>query len=68
MQHLVKDIERYNEEQFQMLSMGKVWVFGMSPYFASVLSRRARDLYSCIMGHFEFYPNSSTQPLFVSYY
>lgn len=48
-------IERLNHMRDQMLSMGKVWVFGMSPYFASMLSRRARDLYSCIMGHFEFY-------------
>lgn len=48
-------IERLNHMRDQMLSMGKVWVFGMSPYFASMLSRSARDLFSCIMGHFEFY-------------
>jgi len=50
-----KYIQKLNHMRDQMFSMKKVWIFGMSPYFAVMLSREARDLYSCIMGHFEFY-------------
>ena len=50
-----KYIQNLNHMRDQMFSMKKVWIFGMSPYFAVMLSREARDLYSCIMGHFEFY-------------
>jgi len=38
----------------QILAIGKMFVFGVSPYFDLLLSRRARDLYSCILYHFIF--------------
>lgn len=49
-----KYIQYLNHMRDQMLAMKKVWVFGMSNYFAVLLSKQARDLYSCIMNHFEF--------------
>lgn len=47
-------IQNLNYMRDQLLAMNKVWVLGSSPYFATLLSRSARDLYSCIMNHFEF--------------
>lgn len=47
-------IQKLNYMRDQMLARGKVWVLGMSPYFSVLLSREARDLYSCIMNHFTF--------------
>lgn len=47
-------IQRFNYMRDQLVSMRKVWVFGMTNYFATMLSREARDLYSYIMNHFEF--------------
>lgn len=47
-------IQNLNYMRDQLMTMNKVWVLGMSPYFATLLSRQARDLYSCIMNHFEF--------------
>ena len=49
-----KYIEKINYMRDQMMAMKKVWVFGMSRYFAIMLSRKARDLYSCILNHFDF--------------
>ena len=46
--------QNLNYMRDQLWAMNKVWIFGMSPYFATLLSRSARDLYSCIMNHFEF--------------
>lgn len=51
----------------QLLAMNKNWVLGMSPYFAILLSRQARDLYSCIMNHFEFWNGDEDEfQMFVS--
>lgn len=47
-------IQRLNYMRDQMLVRKKMWVLGMSPYFAVLLGRNARDLYSCIMNHFSF--------------
>lgn len=47
-------IQNLNYMRDQLLAMNKVWVFGMAPYFATILARQARDLSSCIMNHFEF--------------
>ena len=47
-------IQKLNYMRDQMLARGNVWVLGMSPYFSVLLSREARDLYSCIMNHFTF--------------
>lgn len=47
-------IQKLNYMRDQMLARRKVWVLGMSPYFSVLLSREARDLYSCIMNHFTF--------------
>lgn len=38
----------------QILAIEKMFVFGVSTYFDLLLSRNARDLYSCIMYHFIF--------------
>ena len=38
----------------QILAVGKMFVFGVTTYFDLLLSRNARDLYSCIMYHFIF--------------
>ena len=50
-----KFFENLNYMRDQMLAMNKVWIFGVSHYAASLFNRYARDLYSCIMNHFEFY-------------
>ena len=47
-------IEKLNFMRDQLLSIGKLLVLGVSPYFKILLSRKARDLYSCIMYHFAF--------------
>lgn len=38
----------------QIFAIGKLFVFGVTPYFDLLLSRNARDLYSCILYHFIF--------------
>lgn len=45
-------VEKLNFMRDQILSIGKLFVLGVSPYFNLLLSRNARDLYSCIMHHF----------------
>lgn len=47
-------IEKLNFMRDQILAIGKLFVFGVSPYFDLLLSRNARDLYSCILYHFIF--------------
>lgn len=47
-------IERLNFMRDQILAIGKLFVFGVSPYFNILLSRSARDLYSCVLYHFIF--------------
>lgn len=48
-------IEKLNFMRDQILSIGKLFVFGVSPYFNRLLSGKARDLYSCILYHFIFH-------------
>ncbi len=48
-------IEKLNFMRDQILSIGKLFVFGVSSYFNRLLSRNARDLYSCILYHFIFH-------------
>ncbi len=45
-------VGKLNFMRDQILAIGKLFVFGVSPYFHLLLSRNARDLYSCIMYHF----------------
>lgn len=47
-------IEKLNFMRDQILSIGKLFVLGVTPYFDLLLSRNARDLYSCILYHFIF--------------
>ena len=47
-------IEKLNFMRDQILAIGKLFVLGVSPYFDLLLSRNARDLYSCILYHFTF--------------
>ncbi len=47
-------VEKLNFMRDQILAVGKLFVFGVSPYFNLLLSRNARDLYSCILYHFTF--------------
>ena len=47
-------VEKLNFMRDQILSIGKLFVFGVSPYFKRLLSGKARDLYSCILYHFTF--------------
>lgn len=47
-------VEKLNFMRDQILSIGKLFVLGVSPYFDLLLSRKARDLYSCILYHFIF--------------
>lgn len=47
-------IEKLNFMRDQILTIGKLFVFGVSSYFKILLSRNARDLYSCILYHFIF--------------
>lgn len=45
-------VEKLNFMRDQILAIGKLFVFGVSFYFDLLLSRGARDLYSCILYHF----------------
>lgn len=47
-------VEKLNFMRDQILAIGKLFVFGVSSYFNRLLSRNARDLYSCILYHFTF--------------
>ncbi len=47
-----KVVEKLNFMRDQILAIGKLFVFGVSFYFDLLLSRGARDLYSCILYHF----------------
>lgn len=47
-------VERLNSMRDQIQKLGKLFLFGVSPYFGMLLSRNARDLYSCIRYHFHF--------------
>lgn len=55
-------IQNLNHMRDQLLAMQKVWVLGMSHYFAVLLSKQARDIYSCIMNHFEFKEDEKEAP------
>ena len=48
-------IAKLNFMRDQLLAISKIFVFGVSPYFSLLLSRGARDLYSCILHHFTFH-------------
>lgn len=47
-------IERLNYMRDQLMECNKMWVFGMTPYFSILLSRKARDLYTYIMYNCSF--------------
>lgn len=47
-------VERLNAMRDQIQNLGKLFLLGVSPYFRLLLSRNARDLYSCIRYHFRF--------------
>ena len=47
-------IETLNSLRDVLISLDKIWIFGMTNDFATDLSRKAPDLYSCIMNHFDF--------------
>ncbi len=47
-------VEHLNFMRDQIQAIGKLFLLGVSPYFALLLSRNARDLYSCIRYHFNF--------------
>lgn len=47
-------VEHLNFMRDQIQHIGKLFLFGVSPYFDLLLSRGARDLYSCIRYHFKF--------------
>lgn len=49
-----KAVEHLNFMRDQIQHIGKLFLFGVSPYFDLLLSRNARDLYSCIRYHFKF--------------
>ncbi len=49
-----KAVEHLNYMRDQIQHIGKLFLFGVTPYFALLLSRSARDLYSCIRYHFKF--------------
>lgn len=49
-----KAVEHLNFMRDQLQNIGKLFLFGVSPYFDLLLSRNARDLYSCIRYHFKF--------------
>ena len=49
-------IERLNYMRDQLMNMGKLFVWGMSPYFRVLFSRYARDFYSFFMHSFIFMP------------
>ncbi len=45
-------VEKLNAMRDQIQNLGKLFLLGASPYFGLLLSRNARDLYSCIRYHF----------------
>lgn len=47
-------IEKFNYMRDQLMECNKMWVFGMTPYFAILLSQRARDLYTYMMYNCSF--------------
>ncbi len=47
-------VEKLNFMRDQILAAGKLFVLGVSHYFHLLLSRNARDLYSCILYQFTF--------------
>ncbi len=47
-------VEHLNFMRDQIQNIGKLFLFGASPYFDMLLSRGARDLYSCARYHFKF--------------
>lgn len=47
-------VEKLNFMRDQILAIGKLFVLGVSHYFHLLLSRNARDLYSCILYQFTF--------------
>lgn len=47
-------IEKLNYMRDQLMECGKMWVFGMTPYFSILLSREARDLFTYIMYNCSF--------------
>lgn len=47
-------VEHLNFMRDQIQHIGKLFLFGVSPYFDLLLSRGARDLYSCIRYYFKF--------------
>lgn len=49
-----KAAEQLNFMRDQIQTIGKLFLLGVSPYFGMLLSRNARDLYSCIRYHFKF--------------
>lgn len=49
-------IERLNYMRDQLMNMGRLFVWGMSPYFRVLFSRHARDFYSFFMHSFIFMP------------
>lgn len=54
-------IERINYMRDQLMSMGKLFVWGMSPYFRVLFSRYARDFYSFFMHSFIFMPEDTEE-------
>lgn len=46
-------LEKFNYMRDQMESMKKTWVFVSMKAFTPTFNRYARDLYSCIMYHFD---------------
>lgn len=51
-------VELLNFMRDQILAVGKLFVFGVSRHFHLLLSRNARDLYSCILYQFIFHDAS----------
>lgn len=47
-------IGKLNYMRDQLMECGKMWVFGMTPYFSILLSREARDLFTYIMYNCSF--------------
>ncbi len=58
-------VQKLNYMRDQVQSIGKLFVLGVSPYFNLMLSRYARDLYSCILYHFQFTGTEDWNHIFV---
>ena len=56
-----KAVEHLNFMRDQIQNIGKLFLFGASSYFDMLLSRGARDLYSCIRYHFKFVKPASEE-------